>query len=67
MTGYGYFIIVINNNFSLPIPEKFHYTYVTKHEDTLQTYEVIEGNIVDEAFPLYHDSKKLAKLIWETI
>jgi len=59
--------VVINSNFSFSIPEKYHYTYVMKHTEALHEYQIIEGNIVDEAFPLYHDSKKLAKLIWETI
>lgn len=60
--------VVANNNFSLPIPAKYHYTYVThRNAEEQREYTCIEGNLVDETFPLYHDSQKLAKLIWETI
>ena len=58
----------MNNNFSLLIPKRYHYTYVQKDSGkSKMNYDLIEGNIVDETFPLYHDSQKLAKLIWETI
>lgn len=61
--------IITNTNFSISIPDKFHYTYVKPHQsmNNNHTYKIVSDNVVDEKFPLYHDSRKLAKLIWKTI
>lgn len=66
--------VVINTNFSIAIPRKYHnsYAYVQfskaqykgkKYKDV----EFLKGDLVDETFPLYHSSKKLAKAVVGTI
>lgn len=58
--------IYVNDNFSTPIPKKYHYTYVTVDEEMTknpQSFELIQGDVVSDDFPLYHDFTKLASLI----
>ncbi|MEK7165613.1 MAG: gluconeogenesis factor YvcK family protein [Patescibacteria group bacterium] len=57
--------ILVNNNQKPVIPAKFRYNYVPVDRAALKKYniEVVSGNVVDEAFPVYHDSQKTAKLI----
>lgn len=60
--------IIINNNYAIPIPRKYHYTYVTfgkKPSDS--SLEVIAEDLLDESFPLYHSSQKLAKAVFNHI
>ncbi len=60
--------VIVNSNFSIPIPKKYQYSYVQNNSsENNSDYMLIQGNIVDETFPLYHNSQKLAKLIWETL
>gem|GEM_PF-597240 len=63
--------VVVNNNFSIPIPERFQYTYVTidkaLSEATSDSYKIVQADLVDEKFPLYHDSEKLAELLSKTV
>ena len=58
--------IYVNNNFKTTIPRKYNYTYV-KVDDTIikepQTFELIQGDVVSDNFPIYHDFSKLASLI----
>ena len=55
-------LFIVNNNFSTKIPKKYNYLYVGLDEvDT--SLEVIKRDLIDQTFPLYHDSKKLAKAI----
>ncbi|MEK7092016.1 MAG: gluconeogenesis factor YvcK family protein [Patescibacteria group bacterium] len=60
--------VIANNNDRIAIPKKYKYDYV--HKDT-STFPVdiglIEQDLVDDAFPLYHASDKLAKVIAETL
>lgn len=63
----GYFpfdTVILNNNFSVGIPRKFHYTYV-KHKTSIQKpeYTLIEKDLLNVLFPIYHDSEKLAKAV----
>lgn len=59
---------LVNNNFSLSIPKKYHYKYVyLSSKDTPKKFTIIQDDLVSDAFPLYHDSSKLAKVIWKTI
>lgn len=56
--------LVVNNNFEISIPRKYHYTYVKYKKETLpESVKLIEENLVKKEFPLYHDSDKLAKVI----
>lgn len=58
--------IIANNNHALPIPKKYRYKYI-KINPELRTnknaFKLIEEDIVNEDFPLYHNSKKLAEVI----
>lgn len=68
----GYFpfkTVIINNNFSVPIPKEFHYEYVlsTTTNEAKQEYTIVEKNLVNPHFPLYHNSEELAKAVDEII
>ncbi len=69
MGGFPFQIVIANDQTSLPLPQnlEFDYTYVGSefHDDA--TYELVNSDIVDESFPLYHDSSKLAKVVAEHI
>lgn len=61
---------LVNNRISVDIPEKFKHEYehffkeVDANSDELS---IIYKDLINEEFSLYHDSKKLAKAIAETI
>lgn len=60
--------IIINNKTDLPLPEAFRYSYVPYKKGSLpKEVKIIEANVVDDGFPLYHSSEKLAKVISESI
>ncbi|OGH42437.1 MAG: hypothetical protein A3H79_02935 [Candidatus Levybacteria bacterium RIFCSPLOWO2_02_FULL_36_8b] len=63
--------IVINNNYSISIPKKYHYKHVLldskgKSED-VNGIKMIKRDLIDENFPIYHSSSKLAKVVAENI
>lgn len=62
-------IVLINNNFSVPIPKEYHYAYVQSNpaDTTTKEYSLVEKNLVNPYFPLYHNSEELAKAIDEII
>lgn len=57
--------VVVNNNFSIPIPSQFKYTYVelSKEMNSDSPVKYVVSDLVNESFPLYHDSAKLASVI----
>ncbi len=57
--------VVANSEFSKPLPPnlEFNYTYVHLDNEPISNYEIITDNLVDETFPLYHNSAKLAQLL----
>lgn len=59
--------VLINNNFKPEIPKKLKYTYVPYSRPLPAKISIIKKDLVDEKFPLYHDSKKLAKVIMSLI
>lgn len=63
--------VIANNNTSLKMPagyKKYKYVEVDKTlRKEKHKYRIIEENIVNKNFPLYHDSKKLAKEVLENI
>ena len=68
ITAFPFDYVIVNNNFSVHIPQKYRYSYVKYKKDSLpEDVEWIERDLVDRDFPLYHDSDKLAKVILEHI
>lgn len=62
--------IILNNNHQTPIPEKYDYTYIHIDEElknTAQAFTLIEADLVNKDFPLYHDASKLAQVLKEHI
>jgi uncharacterized cofD-like protein len=59
--------VLVNNNFSLPIPNNFDYTYVHYDKKNMLSLNLIEADLVDDDFPLFHSSHKLAKVIKELV
>lgn len=62
--------IIVNNNYSVPIPEKYKYTYIKNDfsgQAMQEGIEIIELDIVKESFPLYHDSVKLAEAVIKAV
>lgn len=61
--------IIVNNNYEPKIPQQFKYKYVEfkKFQENANGIKLIESDIVDEKFPLYHNPQKLAKVIMENI
>jgi uncharacterized cofD-like protein len=60
---------LINNNTSFSIPEEFknHYSIAPLKSDNKNSVNCVYADLVNEDFPLYHDSSKLAKTIVENI
>lgn len=61
-------IILANSNFAHKIPQKYHYKYVEL--DNFSKYrfiKIIKRDLVEDEFPIYHNSTKLAKVITENI
>lgn len=55
--------IVINNNFSIKIPKGYKYSYVLNNLGNANGIKIIEKDLVDNNFPLYHNSLKLANAV----
>jgi len=57
--------IIININQKPQIPKKLKYKYVQNDKEVLNNFksQVIEGDFVDEKYPLHHDSHKIAYAI----
>ncbi len=53
--------VLVNNNFSPVIPKKYRYSYV--EIDKIDTPTIIEDDLIDSSFPLYHSCEKLAKVV----
>lgn len=67
--GFPFQIVIANNKTSLPLPKdlEFDYTYVGDTYHKNGSYKLVTADIVNEEFPLYHDSAKLAKAVAEHI
>jgi uncharacterized cofD-like protein len=57
--------VFANNNTKHLIPQKYDYDYIPVDEEYKQnkSFTLVESDLVDASFPLYHDSQKLASLI----
>lgn len=65
---FDYFLV--NSNITPKIPGKFtrQYDYVLpNHMLKKPDYTILEKDLIDESFPLYHSSEKLAKAVIEAI
>jgi uncharacterized cofD-like protein len=60
-------IVIANNDYSYPIPPKYKYTFVKPDSPHSSSYSVILADLVDKAFPLYHDHEKLARVVAKNI
>lgn len=60
---------LVNNNTTPKIPKKyaFQYDYMKNIQGDSLNVTVIKKDLIDEQFPLYHSSRKLAKAIIEAI
>lgn len=67
---YLFAVFLINDNHSpeIPLKWKYQYKYVPLPDKKMtNSFRVVKADIVNEGFPLYHDSDKLAKVIHENI
>lgn len=57
--------LLINRNFSPKMPKKLNYQYVLFDKKRLRSLnlKIKFGDFIDQSFPLYHDSFKIAKAI----
>src|SRR3990167_6768672 len=57
--------ILVNVNQKYKIPKDLKYKYVKYGQGNLENYhaQIIESDLVDEKFPIYHDGVKVAKLL----
>jgi uncharacterized cofD-like protein len=69
LSGFPFDLVLTNDNYEGAIPENLNYTYVKNNKATEknQTYEIVASDLVDDTFPIYHDFRKLAKLIAQQI
>lgn len=68
LDGFPFNKVIANNNVTISIPSKYknEYSYVSI-DPSLSSETIIQEDLVDESFPLYHDSSKLAKTILKEI
>ncbi len=61
--------VFLNSNHNILIPNKYRrYEYVKDFgKSKFSGFKVIKKDLLDESFPLYHDSRKLAKAVIENI
>lgn len=59
--------VLANNNTSIPIPKKYRYQYIPLDHDQTSSFKLIEEDLVNKDFPLYHDASKLAEAIAKNI
>ena len=61
--------LFINRNFSPKMPKGLNYQYVLFNKKSLEPFrlKLKIGDFVDKSFPLYHDSKKIAKAIMSVL
>lgn len=57
--------IIVNTNQKPRIPVKLRYKYVQYDSENLNNYKsrIFEGDFVNNDYPLYHDSQKIAKAV----
>jgi uncharacterized cofD-like protein len=63
--------IIVNNNQSIPIPQKYHrYTYISVDKElraeNLQ-FKIVEEDLVQKDIPIYHNPSRLADVVVKNI
>lgn len=62
--------VILNSNYTIRIPSVYHYTYVRCRDAKVfkeNGLRLIEKDLVDRLFPLYHDCKKLANALIQEV
>lgn len=60
--------VLVNNNMDARIPKEYRYDYVTVEKHAVfQGVNLIQEDLINVEFPLYHDSVKLAKMVSQLI
>lgn len=59
--------VLANNNHTIPIPPKYKYTYIKVDPQPQWKFTIIEADVVNPSFPIYHDPQKLAEAIVQKI
>lgn len=67
MGGFPFDFVIANNNHSVKIPDEYDYSFVDESQDSKEKTKIVRKDIIDESFPLYHSSEKLAKAVFETV
>jgi len=71
MGAFAFDTVLVNNNIALPIPqehqEQYSYVPLSENNTNMSGYNLVQADLVDASFPLYHDKEKLAKVVAETI
>lgn len=55
--------VIANNNQTVTIPKNYHYEYVPLHNGSEIPYKLVEADLINEDFPIYHNPNKLATVI----
>ncbi len=63
INGFPFSRVLVNNNFKPIIPKQLKYNFVAYSRPEVGKMSIIQKDLVDVKFPLYHDSEKLAKAI----
>lgn len=66
MGNFPFDLVLSNNNYSIEIPKKYRYSFVLDSKKEKVT-KIFATDLVDEKFPLYHSSEKLAKAVFEAV
>lgn len=69
LKSFPFDFVLSNNNFKPKMPEKLKYSYVTKQksQEKKKKVKIVEKDLVDKKFPLYHDSGKIARAVLKLI
>ena len=61
--------ILVNTNYKPKIPTDLNYRYVKYDKEKTSSFNqrIIEGDFVNESYPLYHDDQKVANAIQQLI
>lgn len=69
LSGFPFDTVIVNNKVANEIPGNLNYTYVENatEDSTQNEYVIVEDDLVDDAYPIYHDHQKLADAIEKQI